>query len=1536
MSLLQLGANDVTEEAQAFKDHLASKESRIAAQEDKITLQAAKLEELTATLNEAIQKLNHESQRAIQLEDTLARATEDLRNEKVSFQNVQIAMSSTHVKLKEKESDIRGLYATIESLSHKSDEKSNQCAQLEREKSTLYARIKELETNVRQLSSSQPITPPSRIPTPRSRSSSISNVSPSLEKDLQETRLALSQKEKELRDLTLKFTQVQESFVRSDNERIAAEKRLTSQVTALESALEDKDEELEFLRSQGGDGTREEQLLQRIEEDGAKIEELEKLVADASRAKGLQEKLRKAEARADELAAEYEGRHIELVMEREDALDKLHAVQSEVKQLSNIVREKEEVIEKLETTAPSSGGVIDEATAAHVERLLGAITRLRGERDDFKRDFEFLETESKFTIESLEAQLFARSSSSSTSRTPSDSALIQRRASQIRSLYLTTSALATVVQHSESRLDSLALNLDQSEVQLRNKDAALSQMESGMKASVQQLEGVVAERDTLLVKVQSTADEWSMRYEELMNNHRDTRSRLEETQVNLANVSKELEDADSERNSLKVQVTNLNDDIAEAQAELANAESRYSALQLHQLSDMSSNEAVSALREQIEELEGRVMRRTEQIGIHQHDIKRLEANLRLQEERLAEMTMEGETLVAEKEAMVEDCAAAREARDEARQRMELLELEVENMEVKVEQGDEAIVTLVAVIADMISKSRDAIRACEERAAHAQGEVQTKLDHTEDELNRLAAAHTSTLQELADKVVALERLSEESSETLRNLCITLAISRAESARVAGIVHALQANRSRQLEEKAALEEQSASQLAEIERLSTELKRLHAIHEVCSRELEQKTALEEQGAFNLAEIDRLSAELKEVRADQESQSAQFASQKAELEVTVGRLEAEALSVQESHQDALKQLELRHAELQARLDEVDGPDTAALRAELDELRVQYSSIQVQVDEATRALEEALQARDAAETAAKEGQETSAQRIAELEGRQAELTKEREEQKAELATLQQRLDNLQSDVQTKQEALDALRTQSAEERSSALKDFDQRLAEAREESTKTEAELQADVAHRSQELEELNFKLTRLEERLRTETDDWAHTEGGLKSELAKALEKCQQADSSRDEAVASLTGLREELVRTQDDLSSTQQEKDSLQIEITSLEAEIQRSLSLRRFMENRAQESERNIASLSETLEQVRADLSQTEKRAQAAEMNLSLQSAHHKRELADLQKELAALHSRPDMDSVVAELEERNNEMEELLRAKCAEIEDNDDRVLELLKDNKKLTARVESLTRKVQNLQTKLNAAKASGTPPPPPPVEPAPVAAPPSQRPSIANGTPETSSLRASTSRSRSNTSTSTPSLPPVPAHVAFPSSSSSVSLPRFPSTRTASTPVVPSRSKTLERKSPPVFSMRTPERPPLPVEAEPPSSGIGKKRRVPEEWEAENVPPQAYSADSVPDNRTPRARRVLESIHSSFTPVRHSTARTEASPKRFMSMGAKTSPTKSPRRPSQPASEAKVKRSWLGKIRGVSSQATGGRPASSSRPVYEQDGFS
>ena len=94
------------------------------------------------------------------------------------------------------------------------------------------------------------------------------------------------------------------------------------------------------------------------------------------------------------------------------------------------------------------------------------------------------------------------------------------------------------------------------------------------------------------------------------------------------------------------------------------------------------------------------------------------------------------------------------------------------------------------------------------------------------------------------------------------------------------------------------------------------------------------------------------------------------------------------------------------------------------------------------------------------------------------------------------------------------------------------------------------------------------------------------------------------------------------------------------------------------------SESRNVSLQEALELTRAELSRSERSGQEAEINLSLQIVRHDQIVSGLRQELAILQANPRLDDVVAELEERNREMDELLKSKCTEIEENDDRILE--------------------------------------------------------------------------------------------------------------------------------------------------------------------------------------------------------------------------------------------------------------------------------
>lgn len=240
----------------------------------------------------------------------------------------------------------------------------------------------------------------------------------------------------------------------------------------------------------------------------------------------------------------------------------------------------------------------------------------------------------------------------------------------------------------------------------------------------------------------------------------------------------------------------------------------------------------------------------------------------------------------------------------------------------------------------------------------------------------------------------------------------------------------------------------------------------------------------------------------------------------------------------------------------------------------------------------------------------------------------------------------------------------------------------------------------------------------------------------------------------------------------------------------------------------------------------------------------------------------------------------------------------------MLKEKKRLLTKIEALNRKVQNLQAKLAAVKASNAVQQiiTPQVQESPVASSSKLEQTLIGG-PE--------SRPRAVTIAQTPS---HPAPQLLHARTMGV---RNPGQRIVSSSSLP-RPKTPERNRAPVFKARTPER--LEVDLIPDNTIIGKKRAAPDDFEAvENMPARAFLPDGKDaENRTPRVRRVLSSLQSGFTPNRNSN-RPPSSPKRpELPHGTATMSDmiNSPFVLSQaPTSSAKPsKRTWLGKIRGVS----------------------
>ena len=353
----------------------------------------------------------------------------------------------------------------------------------------------------------------------------------------------------------------------------------------------------------------------------------------------------------------------------------------------------------------------ESALADHIRTLLQAIDRLRDERDGLKRALEFSEVEYRINTEgfqtriaSLTRQLTESAHDTVTDKPPTNTCVEQR----MKQLTSCAAAFTVVISNLQTRLDLSEDHLSAASADLTSSNSQLHDALAVIGSQKQLLVTNVHEHGVLLRKLDAVAEELSESDEErgrlrlqladvegevatAVESAKASEAAREEThqtfllaEQRFATLDKNCQDIESERNSLALQITNLQDDLVRVQDDLADAQNRYNTLHAQQLSAMTTPEVVQALKDRIKELEARIVHCTDQIGDYQHDVHRLEANARLHEERIAEMTSDLELLASQKEAMVEDCAEAREARDEAIERLEAAEEEAERLQQQLE------------------------------------------------------------------------------------------------------------------------------------------------------------------------------------------------------------------------------------------------------------------------------------------------------------------------------------------------------------------------------------------------------------------------------------------------------------------------------------------------------------------------------------------------------------------------------------------------------------------------------------------------------------------------------------------------------------------------------------------------------------------------------------------------------------------------------------------------------------------------------------
>lgn len=800
-----------------------------------------------------------------------------------------------------------------------------------------------------------------------------------------------------------------------------------------------------------------------------------------------------------------------------------------------------------------------EATLAnYIETLLAAVDRIRNERDDLRRTLEFSSTEARITVQTLEKRIHEL-----TQEADGASAYTRRN----KRLVLFITVLGVVVNHLRSRLHATEQNqvLDHSQL-VAERDAMLRDLQSKFEVSCQQLTVSEESRNHLLLlvteleaKVQSLAVE----VQAAESSHEDTRDALQQAEEQLVDLTRAYQNIESERNSLSLQVTNLQTDLEAAQEELTGAHGRYSALQAQQLSTMSATGVAHALREQIQELEGRVNRRTEQIGVNQHDIRRLETNLKLQEERISEMMSELEMMSAQKEAMVEDCAEARDARDQAVSNLEAAELEVEKLQEENDNlkatHDGELSSMVAIVAKAMSNAR-----------RAQSIVDQHLINEPQMLSKIAVleAHNSKLSEDIG-VLAREKegLIRDLAENVASLSCLGALRTEEHAEMGQLVVSL-----------ATVRKELSNSDCNLEKSRQEVAALQAHLSSFRCALEDKAATLEVRDAKLAVLEQNLAEIS-------NESAVASTRRiSEYEGQLQSLHDELDELRSRHQITCKTLSRAQDDLQER---IQASQAGESNAELQDLHahhaVEVEDLQERLKHTDQELSQATQLLQSADLRFAEVQQCNR----ELKNQIAALTDDAQRRAVtedslrarhveELDVLQKTLSNTQNELAAAKEECQHLASL-VEQSTSELKLARQTHVDALRQAEQQIRELQDDQVKKVAVLEANERDL----QDIRMSLDERSREQDLLRTQLQNEIASRKQDQATFNDQLSSHadcqvkfdaleTELRQANEQAEAELSSLLAEKQSLQVETTSLEAEIQRSMSLTRYLEQQVRE------------------------------------------------------------------------------------------------------------------------------------------------------------------------------------------------------------------------------------------------------------------------------------------------------------------------------------------------------------------------------
>lgn len=777
----------------------------------------------------------------------------------------------------------------------------------------------------------------------------------------------------------------------------------------------------------------------------------------------------------------------------------------------------------------------ESALADHIQTLLQAIDRLRDERDGLKRALEFSEVEYRITIDSYQTRISSLTKQLTENAldiaiaksNPSVERRMKRSASCAAALAVVISNLQVRLDLSEGRLSATSAELASSNSRLFNTLAIID--------SQKLLATNAHEHDVLLQKFDAVAKELSESDDErdrlrsrlaevdgqvatIMERARASEAAGEDAHQNfllaeqrLTTLNKNCQDVESERNSLALQVTNLQDDLARVQEDLVDAQDRYNTLHAQQLSAMSTSEVVRALKDRIKELEMRILNCTDQIGDYQHDIRRLEANAKLHEERIIEMTSELELLASQKEAMVEDCAEAREARDEAIDRLGAIEEEAERILQQTIQAHEAeLSAMSSTMANLTSENQQTTARLAKLETENAGFVR-ELDSLSRDHHRLS----KQLNVAASRSCSLELENSEASSDLQQSVISLAV-----------IHRVYKDCARRLQES----------YQRITSLELQLG-------ILGQELQQQDTLIEMAEKEKHDLLKRLSDVSAATDGSQDDSTSY----SRIQTTTEELSSTFAAPQQREGQRDDAIDFLRNSLQEKELELE-----AARKLLEETKSHQSEVEAELLERITTMTVELQAQ------AGQAEELTSLRV-EIENVRTQLQDSREN----FADLDKLHGDVIQDFLTVKDVFERRLTETEEQIRTLEADY-QRSQATVEASYRHEADiLTSNLEDRDRELDELR-------QQLQGTSEAYTRAEAEFHEELESYRASRAVANDLEKDLRRTVADIRRQLAQAEAETLTLQEERQILQAQITGLQAEVQRSTSLTRYLESQVRE------------------------------------------------------------------------------------------------------------------------------------------------------------------------------------------------------------------------------------------------------------------------------------------------------------------------------------------------------------------------------